>query len=783
MITPNLETIIHNIFSNAKKSRHEFVTIEHLLVGLLQEETAKNTLLSCGINIQRLSECLSNFIKENIPVAPAEVEDLHTQPTLGFQRVLQRAIMQIQSAGKNSVTGADILVSIFNEKDSHAVYFMQKQNLSRLDVVNYLSHGVVRSTPITSNSGNSNAGSGSVGGEGKNYPNSSSNNNSLGSSANSGSSDEMDGFLSNINELVTCGKIDPLIGRHAEVERVVQILCRRRKNNPLLVGEAGVGKTAIAEGLAYQIVNKKVPKVLENAVVYSIDMCNLLAGTRYRGDFEQRIKNLIAKIKSMPNAILFVDEIHTLIGAGASSGSSVDAGNLLKPVLSSGEIRCLGATTFDEYRKHFEKEAALSRRFQRVDILEPSKDDTIQILEGLKQKFEDHHRIKYNKDAIHAAVELSIKHINDRFLPDKAIDILDEAGAAKQLLVYGNKSHKKISKTINRKDIEQIVAKIARIPIQSITSDDKKKLKSLDVELKNLIFGQNTAIDIVSSAIKMNKAGLGNEEKPIGSFLFVGPTGVGKTEVAKQLANTLGISFLRFDMSEYMERHAVSRLIGSPPGYVGYEDGGLLTEAVNKNPHCVLLLDEIEKAHPDIFNLLLQVMDHGILTDNNGRKAHFKNIILIMTSNVGASDMQKNTIGFNTEKGTDDNVELKRLFTPEFRNRLSSIVNFEPLRRDIIMLVVDKFLGKLSKQLEHKHVHASFSSNLKEYLAKHGYEPMMGARPMERLIQNLISKSLSEELLFGKLSNGGSVLIDIKDDNLFLDFEHNRAGKNELELA
>jgi ATP-dependent Clp protease ATP-binding subunit ClpA len=786
MITPTLETIIHGIFVDAKNTRHEFVTIEHLLLGLLQEETAKQALLSCGMNIQILHNELVQFLKDNVPSAPADIKDLHTQPTLGFQRVLQRAIMHIQSTGKSQVTGADILVAMFSEKDSHAVYFMQQQNINRLDVVNYLSHGITKKsqTPISSTGNNSNSGNGNNnhggaynhGKDGKSTNYTSGQN--LGSSASHGSNsshtpDEMDGFLVNLNEQVQYGKIDPLIGRSAEVERVVQILCRRRKNNPLLVGEAGVGKTAIAEGLAYKIVNQQVPSVLEDAVVYAVDMCNLLAGTRYRGDFEQRIKNLIIKIKAIPNAILFVDEIHTLIGAGASSGSSVDAGNLLKPVLSSGELRCLGATTFDEYRKHFEKEAALSRRFQKVDVLEPSQEDTIEILEGLRSRLESHHQIKYSSDAIKAAVELSVKHINDRFLPDKAIDVLDEAGAAQQILSKSSRSGKKtakIAKTITRTEIEAVVAKIARVPIQSISIDDRQKLKDLTPELKSVIFGQDKAIEVISNAIKLSKAGLGNEEKPIGSFLFAGPTGVGKTEVAKQLANTLGISFLRFDMSEYMERHAVSRLIGSPPGYVGYEEGGLLTEAINKSPHCILLLDEIEKAHPDIFNLLLQVMDHGVLTDNNGRKAHFKNVVLIMTSNVGAQDMQKNTMGFTTSKDSSDNPELKKLFTPEFRNRLSSIVQFNALNKDTIMLVVNKFLAKLAKQLQAKKVEAIFSDELKEYLATKGYEPSMGARPMERLIQDTISRALAEELLFGRLSNGGIVEIGMNNGEIKLEF-------------
>jgi ATP-dependent Clp protease ATP-binding subunit ClpA len=786
MITPTLENIIHNIFSNAKSIRHEFVTIEHLLLGLLEEESAKNTLLSCGSNIQSLHDQLTVFIKNNVPVAPQEIVDLHTQPTLGFQRVLQRAIMHTQSAGKTHVTGLDILVAIFSEKDSHAVYFLQQQNISRLDIVNAISHGTNSIKSQDSNAGSSN-------GSGNNNGKYASGNNAggIGSSSNSANNassnintastnpEDIEGFIINLNEQVKVGKVDPLIGRHSEVARVVEILCRRRKNNPILVGEAGVGKTAIAEGLAYQIVHKNVPAVLQDTIVYAVDMCNLLAGTRYRGDFEQRIKNLITKIKSMPNAILFVDEIHTLIGAGASSGSSVDAGNLLKPVLSSGELRCLGATTFDEYRKHFEKEAALARRFQKVDVLEPSIADTIEILTGSKNRLENHHRVKYSNEAIELAVTLSVKHINDRFLPDKAIDVLDEAGAAQQILQKEdelNNIDRPIA-VIGRKEIETIIAKIARVPLQSISIDDRQKLKNLDKDLKAVIFGQDSAINILTSNIKMSKAGLGNPDKPIGSFLFAGPTGVGKTEVAKQLADKMGIPFIRFDMSEYMERHAVSRLIGSPPGYVGYEEGGLLTESINKNPHCVLLLDEIEKAHPDIFNLLLQVMDHGVLTDNNGRKAHFKNIVLIMTSNIGAQDMQKNTIGFTTSKDTSDNPELKRMFTPEFRNRLSSIVQFSALSEGIIIQVVNKFLHNLELKLAEKKVQIHFTKAIKQYLAKTGFDPLMGARPMERLIQNEISKALSEELLFGKLVKGGEVTIDRVDESIKLIFKAKKINK------
>ncbi len=789
MIAPNLESIIHGIFQYAKMQRHEFVTIEHLLHGLLSETQTKQTLTACGADVLGLVNILEKHIQSNTPIIPLEMEVVQTQPTLGFQRVLQRAIMHIQNAGKNHVEGVDLLVAIFNEKDSHAMYFLQKQNISRLDIINYLSHGITKQAIISqkegdknnsANNGNNYArGSGNSSGA-AGTPGAGQNSHSINHSLNqghtaSGSGDEMEQFLINLNEQVLRGKIDPLIGRHDEVERTIQILCRRRKNNPLLVGEAGVGKTAIAEGLAYQIVQQKVPAVLRDGVVYSVDMCQLLAGTRYRGDFEQRIKQLVQKIKSLPNAILFIDEIHTLIGAGASSGSSVDAGNLLKPVLSSGELRCIGATTFDEYRKLFEKEAALSRRFQKVEVLEPSRDDTIRILQGLKSRFEEHHNVRYEQDAIAAAVDLSIKYINDRFLPDKAIDVLDEAGARLQMM------SRKRRQTIDRRQIEAVVAKIARVPVQTIGKDDRQKLKTLSSDMKELIFGQDEAIEALSASIKMSKAGLGNENKPIGAFLFAGPTGVGKTEVAKQLANVLGIDFVRFDMSEYMERHAVSRLIGSPPGYVGYEEGGLLTEAVNKKPHCVLLLDEIEKAHPDIFNLLLQVMDHGTLTDNNGRKANFKNMIIIMTSNVGAQENQKNVIGFTTAKTKEDNTELKRVFSPEFRNRLSAVIEFNGLTPSVIMHVVNKFLRQLDVQLLQKGVQAEFTNTLKNYLAEKGYDPKMGARPMERLIQNAIRKALSDELLFGCLSQGGYVCIDVVNDEVVLKFNQDDAPKHQQE--
>lgn len=785
MIAPNLETIIHGIFQYAKSARHEFVTIEHLLHGLLEEETSKQSLTHCGANLESLKEQLLQHIKHNTPIIEQDIENFQSQPTLGFQRVLQRAIMHIQSANKTHVHGVDILIAIFSEKDSHAVYFLQKQNIQRLDIVNYISHHghdahmddkkhkdkskeIKQNTPISNPNSSLSHSNSSVSGQ-----------KAIASqpTPSSGNSEDLEQFLVNLNEEVLKGKIDPLIGRDQEVERVVQILCRRRKNNPLLVGESGVGKTAIAEGLAYQIVHKKVPKIIQNAVVYSVDMCQLLAGTRYRGDFEQRIKNLIQKIKSLPESILFIDEIHTLIGAGASAGSSVDAGNLLKPVLSSGEIRCLGATTFDEYRKLFEKEAALSRRFQKVDVSEPSRDDTVHILQGLKSRFEAHHHIKYEEDAVLAAVDLSIKYINDRFLPDKAIDVLDEAGAYMQM----HEKNKKRKAIVTRQHIEQVVSKIARIPLQTIGKDEKQKLRCLAQDLKSVIFGQDEAIEVLSNAVKMSKSGLGNENKPIGSFLFAGPTGVGKTEVAKQLAFMLGVDFIRFDMSEYMERHAVSRLIGSPPGYVGYEEGGLLTESVHKKPHAVLLLDELEKAHPDIFNILLQVMDHGTLTDNNGRKIDFRHVILIMTSNVGAQEQEKNTIGFTTEKDKNENTELKRFFTPEFRNRLNSVVQFNTLTQSVIMHVVEKFLMQLENQLHQKHVEVEFTDKLKQYLAVKGYDPKMGARPMERLIQNTLRKALADELLFGRLSEGGFVIVDVQNDEISLKFKQDSQEKTELQ--
>jgi ATP-dependent Clp protease ATP-binding subunit ClpA len=749
MIAQELEVSLHMAFVDARASRHEFITVEHLIAALLDNATAVEVLKACAVNIAELRAQLKNFINDNTPVVPGN-DEVDTQPTLGFQRVIQRAIMHVQStsSGKKEVTGANVLVAIFGEKDSHAVYFLQQQGVTRLDVVNFISHGVRKDQaehvkPAESTQETEDASSG-----GKESP--------------------LEQYTQNLNVLAKQGKIDPLIGRDSEVERVIQVLCRRRKNNPLLVGEAGVGKTAIAEGLAWRIVKGDVPEILADATVYSLDMGALLAGTKYRGDFEQRLKSVLKSLKDSAHGVLFIDEIHTLIGAGAASGGTLDASNLLKPALSNGQLKCIGATTFTEYRGIFEKDAALSRRFQKVEVVEPTVDQTVQILRGLKSRFEEHHGVKYASAALVAAAELSSRYINDRHLPDKAIDVIDEAGAAQRILP---KSKQK--KTIGRPEIEEIVAKIARIPPQSVTVDDRSKLQTLDRDIKSVVFGQDPAIEALASAIKMTRAGLGKIDRPIGSFLFSGPTGVGKTEVAKQLAYILGIELLRFDMSEYMERHAVSRLIGAPPGYVGFDQGGLLTEAVNKKPHCVLLLDEIEKAHPDIFNILLQVMDHGTLTDNNGRKTDFRNVIMIMTTNAGAEAMQKSTIGFtNARESGDEMADIKKFFTPEFRNRLDAIVSFKALDETIIMRVVDKFLMQLEEQLHEKKVDATFSPALRAHLAKHGFDPLMGARPMQRIIQDTVRKALADELLFGKLAQGGHVAVDVDaDGKVQLEFE------------
>ncbi|HOX87997.1 MAG TPA: ATP-dependent Clp protease ATP-binding subunit ClpA [Burkholderiaceae bacterium] len=737
MIAQELEVSLHMAFVEARQARHEFITVEHLLLALLDNPSASEVLRACACNIEDLRKNLQNFIADNTPVLPANSE-ADTQPTLGFQRVIQRAIMHVQSTsnGKKEVNGANVLVAIFGEKDSHAVYYLHQQGVTRLDVVNFISHGITK-----------------VGSEEKAKPPAEQEQEGEGKEQAS----PLEQYTVNLNQLARDGKIDPLIGREPEVERVIQVLCRRRKNNPLLVGEAGVGKTAIAEGLAWRIVKSDVPDILGQSTVYSLDMGALLAGTKYRGDFEQRLKAVLKQLKANPHAVLFIDEIHTLIGAGSASGGTLDASNLLKPALASGQLKCIGATTYNEYRGIFEKDHALSRRFQKIDVIEPTVAQTIEILKGLKSRFEEHHGVKYSSGAITAAAELSAKYINDRHLPDKAIDVIDEAGAAQRILP---KSRQK--KTIGKAEVEDIIAKIARIPPQTVSSDDRAQLKNLERNLKNVVFGQDPAIEALAASIKMARSGLGKPDKPIGAFLFSGPTGVGKTEVAKQLAFTLGIELIRFDMSEYMERHAVSRLIGAPPGYVGFDQGGLLTEAISKKPHAVLLLDEIEKAHPDIYNILLQVMDHGTLTDNNGRKADFRNVIIVMTTNAGAETLNKTVIGFtNTRESGDEMADIKRLFTPEFRNRLDAIISFKALDRDIILRVVDKFLMQLEDQLHEKKVDISFTDALRAHLAKAGFDPVMGARPMARLIQDTIRKALADELLFGKLVNGGRVVVDV----------------------
>jgi ATP-dependent Clp protease ATP-binding subunit ClpA len=748
MIAQELEVSLHMAFVEARQQRHEFITVEHLLLALLDNPSAAEVLRACAANIDDLRKNLSSFIKENTPVVPG-TEEIDTQPTLGFQRVIQRAIMHVQSTsnGKKEVTGANVLVAIFGEKDSHAVYYLHQQGITRLDVVNYISHGITKNPQPKEQ-------------QKEEQPEAE-------QEGQAGQQSALEQFTQNLNAAAREGRIDPLIGREHEVERVIQVLCRRRKNNPLLVGEAGVGKTAIAEGLAWRITQGDVPEVLSDATVYSLDMGALLAGTKYRGDFEQRLKTVLKQLKAAQHAVLFIDEIHTLIGAGSASGGTLDASNLLKPALSSGTLKCIGATTYNEYRGIFEKDHALSRRFQKIDVNEPSVEQTVQILRGLKSRFEEHHGVKYSSSALSAAAELSAKFINDRHLPDKAIDVIDEAGAAQRILP---KSKQK--KVIGKNEIEDIVAKIARIPPASVSSDDRSKLQTLDRDLKATVFGQDPAIDALAAAIKMSRSGLGKPDKPIGAFLFSGPTGVGKTEVAKQLAFILGIELIRFDMSEYMERHAVSRLIGAPPGYVGFDQGGLLTEAIAKKPHAVLLLDEIEKAHPDIFNILLQVMDHGTLTDNNGRKADFRNVIVIMTTNAGAADLQRRSIGFSdTRQQGDEMVEIKRLFTPEFRNRLDSIISFRALDEEIILRVVDKFLMQLEEQLHEKKVDAVFTDRLRGMLAKKGFDPMMGARPMQRLIQDTIRRALADELLFGKLVGGGRVTVDLDDkDEVVLSF-------------
>jgi len=746
MIAQELEVTLHMAFMDARQKRHEFISVEHLLFAMLDNPSAVEVLRACGANIDAMREQLGNFIEEHTPKVEGEGE-VDTQPTLGFQRVIQRAILHVQSSGKKEVTGANVLVAVFGEKDSHAVYFLTQQGVTRLDIVNFISHGITKtpqSEPAPRSDEPAEAG------------------------PDAPSASPLDSFAQNLNSQALAGKIDPLIGRDQELERVIQTLCRRRKNNPLLVGEAGVGKTAIAEGLARRIIEGGVPDILAQSTVYALDMGALLAGTKYRGDFEQRLKGVLKQLADNSKAILFIDEIHTLIGAGAASGGTLDASNLLKPALSSGNLRCIGATTYTEYRGIFEKDHALSRRFQKIDVPEPSVNETVAILRGLKSRFEDHHGVKYTSAALTTAAQLAARYINDRHLPDKAIDVIDEAGAAQRILP---KSKQK--RTITPKEIEDIIAKIARIPPKTVSSDDKNSLKTLDRDLKAVVYGQDTAIDALTTAIKMSRSGLGNPQKPIGNFLFSGPTGVGKTEVARQLAYVLGVELIRFDMSEYMERHAVSRLIGAPPGYVGFDQGGLLTEAVNKHPYAVVLLDEVEKAHPDIFNVLLQVMDHGTLTDTNGRKADFRNVVLIMTTNAGAEMLNRASIGFsNSRESGDEMAEIKRMFTPEFRNRLDAIIPFAALTEPVILQVVDKFLMQLEEQLHEKKVEAVFTDALKAYLAKNGFDPLMGARPMARLIQDTIRKALADELLFGKLAHGGRVTIDVDaSGKVSLEFE------------
>ncbi|CZJ07872.1 ATP-dependent Clp protease ATP-binding subunit ClpA [Legionella pneumophila] len=753
MLNKELEFTLNLAFKEAKEKRHEFMTVEHLLLSLLDNPAAGNVLQACDANIEALRRDLIEFIDETTPRIPEDELDRETQPTLGFQRVLQRAVFHVQSAGKTEVTGANVLAAIFSEQESQAVYFLRRENITRLDVINYISHGVSKyqNNDMHENM-NSSMDEDMMTPEGNESP--------------------LDSYCTNLNRRAKQGKIDPLIGRHEEIQRTIQVLCRRRKNNPLLVGEAGVGKTTIAEGLARRIVDGEIPDSIRGCVVYSLDLGALLAGTKYRGDFEKRLKAVLKQLGQQEGAILFIDEIHTIIGAGAASGGVMDASNLIKPLLANGELKCIGSTTYQEYRGIFEKDRALARRFQKIDISEPTIDETFEILKGLKGKLEAHHGVKFSIPSLKAAAELSAKYINDRFLPDKAIDVVDEAGAYQNLLT-ANKRKKIISVT----EIESVVAKIARIPIKKVSARDKDTLRNLERDLKLLVYGQDQAITALASAIKLGRSGLREPQKPVGCFLFAGPTGVGKTEVTRQLANVLGIELLRFDMSEYMEKHTVSRLIGAPPGYVGYDQGGLLTEAVTKNPHAVLLLDEIEKAHPDVFNLLLQIMDHGTLTDTNGRQADFRHIILVMTSNAGASEIVRNSIGFSTQDNTNDGLEaIKKQFSPEFRNRLDAIINFAPLDTQTIGLVVDKFIMELDEQLSHKGVTFTVDKSAREWLMEHGYDKAMGARPMARLIQENIKKPLADELLFGKLMHGGHVTLRVKDGKLHFDSHDHREG-------
>lgn len=754
MLNKELEFTLNLAFKEAKEKRHEFMTVEHLLLSLLENPSASNVLHACNADLESLRRDLAEYIEETTPRIPEGDIERETQPTLGFQRVLQRAVFHVQSAGKTEVSGANVLAAIFSEQESQAVYFLRRENITRLDVINYISHGISKNQH---NDSNDSTGSSSMDDE---------------MSSSEGSESALENYCANLNKRAKLGKIDPLIGRHEEIERTIQVLCRRRKNNPLLVGEAGVGKTAIAEGLARMIVDGAVPDAIKNCVVYSLDLGSLLAGTKYRGDFEKRLKAVLKQLSQQEGAVLFIDEIHTIIGAGAASGGVMDASNLIKPLLANGELKCIGSTTYQEYRGIFEKDRALARRFQKIDVSEPSIDETYEILKGLKSRLEEHHGVKYSLPSLRSAAELSAKYINDRFLPDKAIDVVDEAGAYQNLLTSSKRK-----KVISVTEIENVVAKVARIPLKKVSARDKDTLRSLERDLKLLVYGQDEAITALSSAIKLSRSGLRDAHKPVGCFLFAGPTGVGKTEVTRQLANVLGIELLRFDMSEYMEKHTVSRLIGAPPGYVGFDQGGLLTEAVVKHPHAVLLLDEIEKAHSDVFNLLLQIMDHGTLTDTNGRQADFRHIILVMTSNAGASEISRSSIGFASQDHSADSEQvIKRQFTPEFRNRLDAIITFSPLDVATIGLVVDKFIMELEEQLATKGVTLDVESSARDWLIEHGYDKTMGARPMARLIQEHVKRPLADELLFGKLANGGHVVLRLKDGNLHFDNLENREG-------
>ncbi|WP_150320506.1 ATP-dependent Clp protease ATP-binding subunit ClpA [Enterobacter hormaechei] len=758
MLNQELELSLNMAFARAREHRHEFMTVEHLLLALLSNPSAREALEACSVDLVALRQELEAFIEQTTPVLPASEEERDTQPTLSFQRVLQRAVFHVQSSGRSEVTGANVLVAIFSEQESQAAYLLRKHEVSRLDVVNFISHGTRKDEPNQASdpSGQINSNEEQAGGE-----------------------DRMENFTTNLNQLARVGGIDPLIGRDKELERAIQVLCRRRKNNPLLVGESGVGKTAIAEGLAWRIVQGDVPEVIADCTIYSLDIGSLLAGTKYRGDFEKRFKALLKQLEQDTNSILFIDEIHTIIGAGAASGGQVDAANLIKPLLSSGKIRVMGSTTYQEFSNIFEKDRALARRFRKIDVTEPSVDETVQIINGLKTKYEAHHDVRYTAKAVRAAVELAVKYINDRHLPDKAIDVIDEAGARARLMPASKRK-----KTVNVADIESVVARIARIPEKSVSQSDRDTLRTLGNRLKMLVFGQDKAIEALTEAIKMARAGLGHDHKPVGSFLFAGPTGVGKTEVTVQLSKALGIELLRFDMSEYMERHTVSRLIGAPPGYVGFDQGGLLTDAVIKHPHAVLLLDEIEKAHPDVFNILLQVMDNGTLTDNNGRKADFRNVVLVMTTNAGVRETERKSIGLiHQDNSTDAMEEIKKIFTPEFRNRLDNIIWFDHLSTEVIHQVVDKFIVELQVQLDQKGVSLEVSQEARNWLAEKGYDRAMGARPMARVIQDNLKKPLANELLFGSLVDGGQVTVALDQAKNELTYDFQSAAKHKPEAA